>query len=380
MSEDPQRNLRKFIPIIAASAVVLQLLLFLLHAMIYETIVAAFGVTSTALAIVFGFLSLTFLSATLLAAAGDNMFIRAYYRLAALWFSFVAPLCAASVAFLILEDVFPLWHWILPPATAGILSFAAAIAVGIYGIVNGLSIRTTRIAVPLANVPEGWRGKKIVFLSDVHLGAMRGAGFSRRIVAKVNALAPVLVAIGGDLFDGTKCDTEAYLAPFKNLHAPEGVYFVTGNHEYIRTPDVFSAAIRAVGITILNNAKIDVNGLDLMGVDWRDTQRKEDLAGVLARLRLDRDRPNILLRHVPNNLEEADRAGVKFQLSGHTHRGQFWPLSIATKYFYHGFDYGLHRFGGMDIYTSSGIGTWMSPFRVGTKAEIVVVEFREPIS
>jgi predicted MPP superfamily phosphohydrolase len=84
-----------------------------------------------------------------------------------------------------------------------------------------------------------------------------------------------------------------------------------------------------------------------------------------------------LARHVPDHLDVAENAGISLQLSGHTHQGQFWPLSWATRYFYKGFDYGFHYFGKMAVYTTSGVGTWMSPFRVGTKAEIVVIEFAE---
>jgi predicted MPP superfamily phosphohydrolase len=376
MSEDIQKNSRKFMPIIAASAVVLQLLLFLLHAMIYETIIAAFGIESPVLAVVLGLLSLTFVSAMVLTAVGDNVLIRAYYRLAAIWFSFVAPLCGASVLFLVLEDVFPLWHWTMAPATAGIVSFSLAIVAGLYGIGNSFFIRETKIVVPLENVPEIWQGRRVVFFSDVHLGAVRGTGFSRHIVAKVNALHPALVLIGGDLFDGTKCAADRYVAPFKELRAPQGVYFVTGNHEYIRRSDIFLEAIRNAGITVLDDKKVDLDGIDLIGVDWRDTETGEDLARILSMLVSDPHRPNVLVRHVPDHLDVAERAGIAFQLSGHTHRGQFWPLSIATRYFYHNFDYGLRRFGAMEVYTSSGVGTWMSPFRIGTRSEIVIIEFK----
>jgi hypothetical protein len=364
------------IPIFIMSALVLQLILLLLHFMIYETVAAAFGVGGFALALVFGILSLTFISASLLAAVAGNAAIRAYYLLSATWFSFVAPLCGACAGFVVIENLFPLWGWILTPFTAGAICFGAAIAISFYGIWNASHIKVTRVRVPLPNLPEAWRGKRLVFFSDVHLGNIRGSGFVKRIVQKVRALDPSVVAIGGDMFDGMKCDAEELVAPFRNLRPPHGIYFVSGNHEYIRDQDIFFSAIRNAGIRILRNEKTDILGVAVVGVDWYDTDKRENFAAVLEHISLAKDRPSILLRHVPDNLDVAERAGISLQLSGHTHQGQFWPLSLVTHYFYDGFDYGFHYFKKMAVYTTSGVGTWMSPFRFGTKAEIVAIEFR----
>jgi predicted MPP superfamily phosphohydrolase len=363
------------VSVFVASALVLQLILFFLHFMIYETMVAAFGVSGAVPAVVLGVLSLTFISASLLAAIANNPVVRAYYRFSAVWFSFVAPLCGACAAFVIIENLFPYFGWVIAPFTAGSACFGVAIAVSVYGIWNSSHVRVVRITVPLPNSPGTWRGKRLVFFSDVHLGHVRAAGFARKIVKKVQALDPSVVAIGGDLFDGMKCDAEKLTAPFRDLRPPQGIYFVSGNHEYIRDREIFFAAIQAAGIKILRNEKVDADGIDLVGVDWYDADKREDFAAILKNIHLAKERPSILLRHVPDNLDIAERAGVSLQLSGHTHRGQFWPLSMITHYFYKGFDYGFRRFGKMFVYTTSGVGTWMSPFRFGTQSEIVVIEF-----
>ncbi len=376
MPKEPIKNQKKSIPVVAVSVAAIQLMLFLLHAMIYETIVAAFGPASAPVAIIIVLLSLTFVSSSLLVFAMDTMFTRAYYRFAGTWFAFVAPLCAASLAFVVIENIFPLWGWILVPVTAGGIVFGGAAAIALYGIWNGLHVRVTRVAASLSGLPDAWRDRRLVFFSDVHLGPLRGAGLSRKIVKKVQAQDPSVIAIVGDLFDGTKCDAKKFAAPLKDLRAPDGVYFVSGNHEYVRDSDVFFSVVREAGMKILRNEKVTIGGVDLLGVDWRDTRERKDFAEVMKAFAITKDRPSILLRHVPMDLDIAERAGVSVQLSGHTHRGQFWPLSLATKYFYRGFDYGLRRFEGMTVYTSSGVGTWMSPFRFGTKAEIVVMEFK----
>ena len=197
------------------SALALQLILFFLHFMIYETVAAAFGVDSLALAILFGALSLTFISASFLAAVASNAAVRAYYKFSALWFSFVAPLCGACAGFVVIENLFPVWGWIFTPFAAGAVCFGAAIAVSFYGIWNSGHLRIVRITVPLPNLPEAWRGKRLVFFSDTHLGNIRGSGFVKKIVKKVQAQDPSVVAIGGDMFDGMKCDAEKFIAPLR---------------------------------------------------------------------------------------------------------------------------------------------------------------------
>ena len=149
---------------------------------------------------------------------------------------------------------------------------------------------------------------------------------------------------------------------------------MSGNHEYIRDREIFFEAIRSAGITILRNEKIDMGGIDssaLIGT----IRISGKICAILEEMDIPKTPAEHLLRHVPDNLDIAEHAGISLQLSGHTHRGQFWPLSLFTHYFYHGFDYGFHYFKKMAVYTSSGVGTWMSPFRFGTKSEIVVVEF-----
>jgi len=266
--------------------------------------------------------------------------------------------------------------WAITPFTVGMTCFGAAIVVSFYGIWNSSHIRVTHVAISLQNIPDAWRGKRLVFFSDVHLGDIRKEGFARRIVKKVQTLDPAVVAICGDLFDGPKCDAEKLVAPFRDLRPPRGLYYVSGNHEYIRNQNVFFDAIQNVGMSILRNEKVDVDGIDFVGVDWKDAAKKEDFAAILDGIHISSSRPSILLKHVPNHLHVAERAGISLQLSGHTHRGQFWPLSILTHYFYGGFDYGLRKSGKMAVYISSGVGTAMLPFRLGTKAEIVAIEFK----
>jgi len=375
----PEKNaphLAGGISVFIMSVFVLQLILFLLHFMIYETVVAAFGEGGLIMMLITGFLSLTFISASVFAALANNAAVRAYYRFSAIWFSFVAPLCGACLMFVIVENWFPFLGVVIMPFAAGIICFGGAILVSLYGMWNSSYLQVTRITVPLPNLPAAWRGKRLVFFSDTHLGNVWAEGFSKKVMEKVQSLDPWVIAIGGDLFDGVKCDADKLMAPFKALHAPGGVYFVSGNHEYIRDREMFFDAVQNAGIAIVRNGKVDVDGIDFLGVDWDDTDKREDFIAILEGINVPKHRPSILLRHVPDNLDIPERAGISLQLSGHTHRGQFWPLSIFTHYFYNGFDYGFHYFRKMAVFTSSGAGTWLSPFRFGTKAEVAVIEFK----
>jgi predicted MPP superfamily phosphohydrolase len=240
-----------------------------------------------------------------------------------------------------------------------------------------------RITIPFAHIPgfraDFWKDKKIVFVSDLHLGNVYRQKFTARVTAKINALNPYAVLIGGDLYDGVVCDEEKLIAPLHTLHPPGGTYFITGNHEYY-LPDVphALAAIRAAGITVLSDKKIDIGGIDVIGVDYRSAHKKEDFKRVLESIGVDRARPSILLKHEPTNLDVAEATGISLMLSGHTHHGQIFPLMFFTWQIYKGFDYGLKRYGAMQVFTSSGAGAWGPPLRLGTKSEIVEIEFISP--
>ena len=159
------------------------------------------------------------------------------------------------------------------------------------------------------------------------------------------------------------------------LTAPHGVYFVAGNHEQFGDDSKYLRAIAAAGVRVLSNEKVEVDGLQIIGVPYRNATQHGHLASVLDGIRLDRDRASILLTHAPDYPEIAEAAGVSLQLSGHTHVGQFIPWSWMARRIYRQFVYGLSRIGKMQVFTSSGAGTWGPPLRLGSNPEIVVLEF-----
>jgi predicted MPP superfamily phosphohydrolase len=214
-----------------------------------------------------------------------------------------------------------------------------------------------------------------VLISDLHLGHVRNGSFLRRMVAKILKEEPDAIFIAGDLYDGTAIDVRPAAEPLSELVAPHGVYFVAGNHEQFGDDSKYLHAIAAAGVRVLANEKVEVDGLQIAGVPYRDAARGAHFTSVLQGIRLDRNRASILLVHAPYHPEIAEAAGVSLQLSGHTHLGQFLPWSWIARRIYRQFVYGLSRIGKMQVFTSSGAGTWGPPLRLGSNSEIVVLHF-----
>ena len=179
--------------------------------------------------------------------------------------------------------------------------------------------------------------------------------------------------IGGDLFDGSKADLDALLKPWKDLSAPAEVYYVTGNHEEFTDRAQYLDAVERAGIRVLNNEKVETNGLQIVGIHDAELRDPPLFRALLQGAKLDRNRPGILLAHQPLNLPISEEEGVSLQLSGHTHGGQLWPWTWVAARVHGRFNSGLNRFGKLLVLTSNGVGTWGAPMRVGTKSEIVLI-------
>jgi uncharacterized protein len=251
--------------------------------------------------------------------------------------------------------------------------FGSAAAAGVYALASAYWVRVTRVTIRLAHLPPFWRGRTLALVSDIHLGNFRGPVFSRHVVSRLMGLHPECVLVGGDMFDGVKIDAERAAGPWSALSAPSGVYFVGGNHDDYGGRKSYFGALRRVGMRILDNEKVEIHGLQLVGVHDRETHDPEVFGAILEKTRLDPSRASILLAHRPENLAVPEQAGIGLQLSGHTHRGQFWPWTLVARRVHRDFAYGLNAFGKMKVFTSSGVGTWGPPFRMGTRSEVVLI-------
>jgi len=364
---------------IIATLIIFEALLVIVHLAVYAALAAAFGIGGVWLKALFVVLAVTFVSASFLSHFYKSAILDWYYRFSAYWFGLVHFLFGAAVIFFFTLALLYASDTYVAPALVGAVCFGALFFLHLYGTWNSQRARVTRVRVPFSPMPgfraDFWKGKTIVFVSDFQLGNVFRAGFTARAVKKIQGIAPYAVFIGGDLYDGVVCDDEKIIAPLRELHAPGGVYFITGNHEYyLRDVPRALAAVRAAGITVLDDKKADVGGIDLIGVDYQSAHKKDDFKKVLDRIGVDPAKPTILLKHEPTDLGIAEAAGVSLTLSGHTHHGQIWPLNFFTWQIYKGFDYGLKKLGAMQVFTSSGLGTWGPPLRLGTRSEIVAIE------
>jgi hypothetical protein len=318
-------------------------------------------------------LTLGFLPATLMSRRRKGPLLRGAHVASGVALGFLTYFVFASIACWAVAGIGAVLRLHPDPARSASLLFGAAAAVGLYGLGAAYCVRITRVTVPLRGLPPRWEGRSLALVTDVHLGNFRGASFSRRLVAKLKDLGADCILIGGDLFDGVKIDVDSALRPWAGLTAPAGVYFVGGNHDDYGGRSLYFDALRRLGVRVLDNEKVEVEGLQLVGVHDKETHSEGQYRGILRNADVDARRPSILLVHRPDGLSLAEAAGVSLQLSGHTHQGQFWPWTMIIRRVYGKFGYGLNRFGRMLVYTSSGAGTWGPPFRIGSRSEIALI-------
>ncbi|MFJ2064060.1 metallophosphoesterase [Streptomyces albidoflavus] len=254
---------------------------------------------------------------------------------------------------------------------------AAAVALGTvgagtYGVLRGPRLK--HVTVPLAKLPRAAHGYRIAVVSDVHLGPILGRGHTQRIVDTVNSAQPDLIAVVGDLVDGSVAELGHAAEPLAQLWARDGSYFVTGNHEYFSGAAEWVDHVRELGLRPLENARVEKAGFDLAGVN--------DVAGesygqgpdfVRALGDRDRSRASVLLAHQPIVIDEAVEHGVDLQLSGHTHGGQLWPGNLIAGLANPTVE-GLERYGDTQLYVSRGAGAWGPPVRVGAPSDITIVQ------
>ncbi|MEV4117356.1 metallophosphoesterase [Micromonospora sp. NPDC049645] len=276
------------------------------------------------------------------------------------------------------------------PARRLLLARGAAIFAGLTatGIV-GYGVRTAlgppqldRVRIPLAKLPRSMDGLRIATVSDIHLGPLRGRAHTERIVAAINRLDADLVAVVGDLVDGSVAELGSAAEPLRDLRSRYGSFFVTGNHEYYSGVEEWVQEVDRLGLRVLQNHRQEIQArggvLDLAGVNdltaaGTGLAAGPDFAAALG----DRDpsRPVVLLAHQPLAAKEAARYGVDLQLSGHTHGGQMVPFNLAVK-LEQPVVSGLGEVDGTKVYVTNGAGFWGPPVRVGAEPQISLVELR----
>ena len=265
-------------------------------------------------------------------------------------------------------------EWIRASAAAVLAATPLITAIG-YAMARRTAGVVT-VKVPIAGLAPALDGFTIAQISDIHVGPTIKGPYVEAIVERVNGLEPDMVAITGDLVDGSVAELSRDTAPLEHLVSRHGTYVVTGNHEYYSGAQAWVAELRRLGARVLLNehvvlehdgAPLTVAGVTDFSAHHFDPSQKSDAKAALAGS--PEGSPKILLAHQPRSAAGAAQAGADLQLSGHTHGGQFWPWNLFVR-LQQPFTAGLHRLGRMWVYINRGTGYWGPPMRFGIPSEI----------
>lgn len=265
-----------------------------------------------------------------------------------------------------------------------------SIALGATSVVLGATILSVKkyydiaivkkISLKIKNLPNSFKNFKIVQISDIHIGQIMRKDTLEEIVEQVNSLNPDLIAITGDLADGSVGFLFDEVTPLNKLKAKKGVFFVTGNHEYYSGVKQWVNAIKKLGITVLENRNIEIKSnnnerISLIGVNDHDAGRfgKENAPDFKKAFKnIDNDTVKVLLTHQPIDVDKASKYNADLMLSGHTHGGQIWPfgyiVELQQKYLK-----GYYKYNDTHLYVNQGTGCWGPPMRLGTENEITEI-------
>lgn len=261
---------------------------------------------------------------------------------------------------------------------------ATSLLLVIYGLFQTENFKNKKYIIPKTNrLNKHLQGHKIVLFADPHIGMVHGKRYLNKIVKFVMAQKPDIIILAGDLVDGPKINIEKILAPVKQLSAPKGIYYTTGNHEmYLKENKKLYEYLDKI-FTNLQDKKTTINGVDIIGLNY---DANESDYSTLSRLdkagfqKIENDQksigtPSIVIMHDPSHNTALMHEGADLVLSAHTHAGQFWPFNLCSQKIYKEYSYGLISKDYKLSITTSGIGTWGAPIRIATHSEIVTIEF-----
>lgn len=270
-----------------------------------------------------------------------------------------------------------------------------AISINVWAIYSSWVPRIKKYNIKF-NKDHLWHGKKIAMIADTHYGNIYWVKEARSLVTRINALNPEIVIIPGDFFDGPLIDYASIVREFGCINAEYGVLFANWNHEeYTHTKEILKTIKNPVlglrrpkatqhlknslyecnqEITVINNEKIEVNGIVFSGVTYHDTEDIEGLTKNLDSLSLESEKINILLKHKPTLHSTLEKYPIDLVVSWHTHQAQMWPFSLVTYMIFGKYVYGKVENNNLISITTSWVGSWWPPHRLGTRSEIVLLE------
>ncbi len=277
---------------------------------------------------------------------------------------------------LLTVDLLTLFGFLLPrlAPTLRELALFTGLMLSVVAVFQGVRPPVVKdYQVSLSDLPHRMTGKRIVAMTDMHLGTQLGRAWLAERINQVQALNPDMVVLVGDILDGHDGAMTQLIPEFRRLSAPLGVYAVLGNHEFYRGADLCTAVLKDAGISVLRNRWIEVHpGLIIGGIDDLTATRRSNIEEAAFSQTL-ANRPSgaaILLSHTPWQAQEAARSGIGLMLSGHTHNGQVWPFNFLVRRVYP-LLYGAYPIDGMTTIVCRGTGTWGPRMRLWHPGEIL---------
>ncbi|MCX6711645.1 MAG: metallophosphoesterase [Candidatus Woesearchaeota archaeon] len=314
--------------------------------------------------LIMAFLALSFIISMLIETRFYNIFTRTYYVISATWLGVMFFLACSLIIFEIINLIFKVDKF-----TAGMVIVVFVALLSIYSLVNASFITVKTIEIPVNNLDKDL---KIVQLSDIHMGTIRTNNFLTNVVDTTNNINPDLVFITGDLVDGSAPLSNGMFDGINNIKAP--VYFITGNHETYENLSRVFEILKSTKARVLRNEIVYAKGLQIIGVDY--SMESNYLYKILPNLKINKNKPTILLYHIPTKVEPLANYSINLQLSGHTHDGQIYPFTIFSR-MANAYVRGLHNYKDSYVYVSQGTGTWGPPMRFGCNNEITIVELKK---
>lgn len=356
-------------------------ILFGSHYFLYFSLIHFFPEITKAhnetLAGVISFLAISFILFSIIAHVRESFLARIFYFLSGFWLGFLTNLVMATAVIWIIISLNNCISFSLNLKILGTIFYVSAFLFSLYGVWNAMHPKIKSISITIPNLPDRWKNKKIIQLSDLHIGHIHKDSFIKNIVKKVNFINPDLIAITGDLFDGMDGNFDFPLKIINEMNPRNGIFFVTGNHETFLNTKIIFSALEKTKIKVLHDEVLNIDGLNIIGINYPEHGETKDAIEVIEKLKPQFfGKPNIFLYHTPVNIDKFRESGINLMLSGHTHRGQLFPFQLITKLLFKGFDYGLHTVDKFTIYVTSGAGTWGPAMRTGNRPEIVVISLK----
>lgn len=303
----------------------------------------------------------------------DMFILRAFYFLSAFWMGSVLNFVLVAGLISLAGLFIPISH-----QAALIIWLSISIAADIIAYLLASSPRIRHEEAYIENLPESWENKKIAHVSDLHLGPIYRHRFFHKVMKKILKISPSALFVTGDLFDDIDLEFDWMGKLMNGFSIERGVYYSFGNHDLILGFEKVKDILGKEKIIILDNNKVEVDGLQIIGVDF-SFDRKASLKQSLDSLGYEINKPSILLFHEPKSVDEAKDSKIGLMLSGHTHFGQMFPLNFLTSWFYKGYDHGMYHEDGYNLSVCVGTGTWGPPMRTNSRSEIVAITLKKKI-